>query len=352
MASSLSSPIKPVRSSANRQRWYNTKQFRRFRRHPLAIIGTSLIVFFALLAIFAPVITAPTIAERIRGHTCARDLGLERDEVGVGQLRNPFGIMFWRAIVVPPQSCMQLPRVSFSSAPVAPSAEYPFGALPGGYDIYYGVVWGARMAFILGITISFVNFVLGLIFGGLAGYFGGRVDGLIMRVGEAIQAFPALIFAIVFVAIFGRSLVNTLIAFSIVGWVFYARIIRGDILRVKQFEFVDGARAIGASHWRIFFKHVLPNALSSLIVVVSLDIGAIVLTSATLAFLGLGGQVGAADWGQMVEFARVYFLGPPNDPLKFWYVSFFPCTAVLLFTLSWNFLGSAYRDAFDVQVNG
>ncbi|MGL4610695.1 MAG: ABC transporter permease [Trueperaceae bacterium] len=349
MASATSPLATPVRSSGAGKRWYNTRQFRRFRKHPLSIIGFVILFVFIFLAIFAPVITAPIIAERIRGHNCARDLGLERGEAGIGQLRNPLGSTFWRALIVPPQSCMQLPRKGFAQTPTAPSADNPFGLLPGGYDIYYGIIWGTRMAFILGILIALFDFLLGLTIGGIAGFFGGRVDSFLMRIGEGVQAFPALIFAIVFVAIFGRSLMNTLIALSLVGWVSYARIIRGDILRVKQQDFVDGARALGASQWRVFFHHILPNAISSLIVVVSLDIGGIVLTSATLAFLGLGGQAGAADWGQMVEFGRQYFLGPASDPLKFWYISFFPCTAVILFTLSWNFIGSAYRESYDIQ---
>jgi peptide/nickel transport system permease protein len=316
----------------------------------LAVTGGALIYFFACLALFAPVITAHTIAERYGGHTCARDLGLERDVAGMAQLRNPLAPVFWRAVVAPSWSCLKMPKVNRSSLPQPPSSQSIFGTLPGGYDIFYGVVWGVRMAFILGILVSAINFVIGFAVGGCAGYDGGRTDTLLMRLGEVVQCLPSLVFAILVVALLGKSLINSLIALSLVGWVGYARIIRGEILRVKQLEFVDGAKALGAGHRRIFFKHIIPNSLNALIVVVSLDIGAIVLAGATLAFVGLGFQVGATDWGQMFEFSRSFFIGPVNEPLKFWYVSFYPGLAILLFTLAWNFLGNAYQDAFDVQL--
>jgi peptide/nickel transport system permease protein len=344
---SLTSQTAQLATSSLQKKGYQSKLFRKFIRHPLGIVGVGLVLLFTFVALLAPVLTAPTIAARSGGHNCARDLGLERGDAGVSQLRNPLAVVFWQAVVTPPWSCLSMPKTNRSPLPQGSSAESPLGTLPGGYDILYGVVWGVRMAFMLGILVSAINFFIGFIIGGLAGYAGGWVDTLLMRVGEVVQGLPSLVFAILFLALLGRGVVNSIIALSLVGWVGYARIIRGDILRVKQLDFVDGARAIGAGHWRVFFKHVVPNSLNSLIIVVSLDIGAIVLTGATLGFVGLGFQIGAADWGQMFEFSRSFFIGPPNEPFKFWFVSFYPGLVMLLFTLAFNFIGTAYQDVLE-----
>jgi peptide/nickel transport system permease protein len=221
------------------------------------------------------------------------------------------------------------------------------GISANGYDIYYGVVWGTRMAFYVGVLVSAISFTIGIIVGGLAGYFGGWLDNILMRITDTVYAFPNIVLAAVFVVVFGPSLTNALVALALVGWPTYARLLRGEILRVRQLEYVDGAKAMGAKNWRIFFKHVLPNSIGSLIIIASLDIGAVVLVAATLAFLGLGAEVGTADWGQMVSFARGFIQGSPGDPFRYWYISFWPGIAIVLFTLAWNLLGDAYRDIFD-----
>jgi peptide/nickel transport system permease protein len=345
----MTESLPTLTNKTTKRRWHIAPRLLKLLRHPLAVLGLLLLISFAVVALIAPVITASTIAERVGGHTCGRDLGIERGDAGEAQLRNPLTPQFWRAIFLPPASCLTMPKVTSSRLPQPPSTERLFGTLPGGYDILYGVVWGIRTAFMLGVLVSLINFVIGFIIGGCAGYFGGRTDALLMRFAEVVQAFPSLVFAILFVALCGRSLINSLIALSLVGWVSYARIIRADILRVKQQEFVDGARALGANRWRIFFKHIIPNSLNSLIVVVVLDISSIVLTGATLAFVGLGFREGAADWGQMFAFSRSYFLGPTTEPLRFWYVSFFPGIAMTLFALSFNLIGNAYQEVFDVR---
>ncbi|HER20474.1 MAG TPA: hypothetical protein ENO14_05455, partial [Chromatiales bacterium] len=163
-------------------RWWQSKAMRRFRKNPLAIAGVVLLIFYIGIAVFAPAITAPTIAERERGHTCARDLDLPRDaEEAVAALRNPFGGHFWKAIVAPPQSCLRIPRVSFSPIPQPPQEAHPMGIASGGYDIFYGVIWGARMAFYVGILVSAISFGIGIVIGGAAGFLGGWVDDVLMR---------------------------------------------------------------------------------------------------------------------------------------------------------------------------
>jgi peptide/nickel transport system permease protein len=329
-------------------RWWQSKAMRRFRRNPLAIAGVALLIFYVGIAVFAPVITAGTIAERERGHTCARDLDLPRDGAeATAALRNPLAAPFWKAIVAPPQSCLRIPRVSFSPIPQPPSEGHPMGIASGGYDIFYGVIWGARMAFYVGILVSAISFGIGIIIGGAAGFLGGWVDDVLMRFTGVIFAFPNLILAAIFVTIFGPSLTNSLVALAIVGWTNYARLFRGDILRVRNLDFVDAARGLGASRLRTFFRHVFPNSIGSLIIVASLDIGAVVLVASTLAFLGLGAEIGTADWGQMVSFARGYIQGAPGEPFKYWYISWWPGVAIVVFVLAWNLLGDAYRDVFD-----
>ncbi|AEB10786.1 ABC transporter permease [Marinithermus hydrothermalis] len=328
-------------TKGKRERWYQSKVFKRFRRNPLALVGASILVVYVLIAIFAPVITADRM-----GRACLRDLGLSRQEA-VTELRNPLSGHFWKAIVAPPESCYTIPRAGYSPVPKPPSAKYPLGVSGGGYDILYGVVWGTRTAFYIGVLVTAISLGIGILVGGLAGFFGGRVDTLLMRFTDVIFAFPNLVLAMVIVSVMGRSLTNIMIAIALVGWPTYARILRGDILKTKALDFVDAAHALGAGPMRIFFKHVLPNSIGPLIIVASLDIGAVVLTAAALSFLGLGADVGYADWGQMINFARGWIQGPPGQPFAYWYVSFWPGLVIVLFVLGWNLLGDAVRDALD-----
>lgn len=333
---------------AKKTHWYNSKTFKRFRRNPLALIGAFILIGYLLVAVFAPQLTA----ERLE-RSCVRDLQPNRDarDTLAQDVRNPLKFMFWRAIIWAPGSCFSVPRQSFIQEPTPPSSDYPLGLTGGSYDIYYGVVWGARSAFYIGVLVTVISLVIGIIVGGAAGYFGGWLDGLLMRFTDTIYAFPNLILAMVFATIFGASLRNVMIAIAIVGWPSYARILRGDILRVRAQDFVDGARSLGARGPRLFWRHILPNAIGSLIIVASLDIGAVVLTAAALSFLGIGADIGFADWGQMINFARAWIQGPPGRPFAYWYVSFFPGLAIVLFVLGWNLLGDAFRDVNDPYSN-
>jgi peptide/nickel transport system permease protein len=168
-----------------------------------------------------------------------------------------------------------------------------------------------------------------------------------MRFTDIVLSLPSLVLALVLITVFGNSIFNLMLAIALTQWPAYARLLRGDILRVKELEYVQSARALGARGPGIIFKHVLPNAISSLLVIASLDIGSVVLVAASLSFLGLGTPVGYADWGQMISFARQGIIGPPGDPFGYWFVSFWPGVTILLFVLGWNLLGDAFRDVFD-----
>ena len=324
------------------ERWYEGRFVKRFRRNPLALIGVFILVAYFLIALLA----APLTKGRLDSG-CLRDLGLSADTVG--RLANPLTPVFWRTVAWPPSECFSIPRVSYSPIPEPPSAEYPFGITSGGYDIFYGVIWGARTAFYIGVLVTSISLLIGTVIGGLAGYIGGSTDDVLMRFTDTILAFPNLIAAMVIATVIGQSLTNVMIALAVVGWPTYARVLRGDILKVKEQEYVSGARALGAGGGRIFLRHILPNALSSLLIVASLDIGAVVLVAATLSFLGLGAEIGFADWGQMVNFARQWIQGPPGEPFGYWYVAFWPGLAIVLFVLGWNLLGDAFRDVSDVR---
>jgi peptide/nickel transport system permease protein len=323
----------------------SSKALRRFLRNPLGWVGGLLLIGFILTAIFAPQITSHQLITT--RNTCVRDLGLGFDNLT--DIRDPTKAVFWRSIVAPPGSCFTIPRISYSPIPTPASEGTFLGTTSGGYDIFYGLVWGARSAFYVGVVVVGIGIIVGIIVGSIAGFFGGWIDNLIMRIIDVIFAIPGLVLAIVIVSILGQSLQNVMIALAVFGWAAYARLLRGDILQVKEREFVDGARALGASNFRLIFRHVLPNSITSLLVIASLDIGSVVLSAAALSFLGLGAPIGFADWGQMINFAREWLQGPPGQPFAYWYVSFWPGLIIVLFVLSWNLLGDAARDVLDVR---
>jgi peptide/nickel transport system permease protein len=276
----------------------------RLKKSPLSIIGITLITFFIILALIAPILAPPTS-------------------------RDPF----------------QIPRDGWKSEPQPPSAKHIFGTLPGQYDIYYGIIWGSRTAFRIGVYVVAAALFIGLIIGIISGYYGGIMDELLMRFTDIILAFPGLILAMALVTALGKSLDNVLLALVLVGWPGYARVIRGEVLRVKQEEYVEAARAAGCSDLRIIFKHIIPNAIYPILIMASLDIGSIVLTAAGLSFLGLGSGEGFADWGQMIGTARAYIGATTIN--KYWFIYTIPGIFIFLFVLGWNLLGDAFRDVLD-----
>jgi len=339
--------VNPQEMKPKRDPWYRSKTFKRFRRNPLAMVGSLLLLGFILVAFLAPAITAPQLANTPSARPCLRDLGVKRSEA-VEVLRNPLNAVFWKAVFAPPKSCYSIPRASFSPLPKPPSKKHPMGLSGGSYDILYGLTWGTRTAFYVGFLVVGISLAIGIVIGGLSGFLGGATDNLIMRVTDVMLSFPRLVYVMIVVVIFGNGLTQVMLALAVVGWAGYARFFRGDILRTKAQDFVDAARALGASPLRIFLKHVFPNAIGTLLILASMDVGAIVLTAAGLSFLGLGAPVGYADWGQMISFARGYILGTAQGtPFDFWYVWIYPTLMLVLFGLAWNLLGDAVRDALD-----
>lgn len=282
------------------------------RKNPLSIIGVTLILIFAIIAIFAPILAPPP-----EGHI------------------DPY----------------QIPRDGFSPVPQPPSEEHIFGTTQGQYDIFYGVIWGTRSAFQVGLIVMGAILVIGILLGSIAGYFGGIVDEFIMRVTDVFLAFPSLILAMAIVVALGPSLNTVILALIAVSWPVYARLIRGDILATREEDYVEAARGVGASNFRIITRHVLPNSIYSALVMASLDIGAIVLAAAALSFLGLGAPEGYADWGQLIQFSRNWIVGTPGNPMAYWFTVVIPGLFILFFVLGWNLLGDAFRDILDPRIS-
>jgi len=284
--------------------------FNKLKKNPLSLAGISLILFFAGIAIFAPQLAPPKYPH------------------------NPYSI----------------PRDGYSATPRPPSPTHPFGTTEGQYDIYYGVVWGTRTAFRIGFMVVGSILVIGIILGSISGYYGGIIDEIIMRIVDAFMSLPTLVLAMALVTALGHTLDNVMKALIIVGWPSYARLLRGEILSLREENYIEAAKAVGCSNLTIIFKHILPNAIYPLLIMASLDIGAMVLTAAALSFLGLGAPIGYADWGQMVSFARNWIVGPPTNPLAYWYTVVTPGLFILFFVLGWNLLGDAFRDILDPKL--
>lgn len=221
-----------------------------------------------------------------------------------------------------------------------PSVHHPFGLDELGRDILSRVLAGAKISLLVGTIVVSISTLIGVLLGSIAGYFGGWIDDLISRGIDVLLAFPGILLAIALVAVLGPSLTNVVLALSVIGWVGYARLVRGQVLRAREFEFVQAARALGASTWRILIRHVIPTTLPAVMVQATLGMAGAILAEAALSFLGLGVQPPTPSWGTMLNGGRLHLLDAPH-------LTIFPGAAIALLVLGFNFLGDGLRDAVD-----
>lgn len=222
-----------------------------------------------------------------------------------------------------------------------PTREHPLGLDDLGRDVLSRIIYGARISMRVGVTVVLISALIGIMIGAVSGYCGGWVDrffsGFLFNV---FLAFPSILLAIAMVAFLGPSLNNLILALSVIGWVGYARLMRGQVLKVREYDFVTAARALGASDVRILLRHILPNAIQPLIVQASLGMAGAVLSEASLSFLGLGVPPPASSWGAMLNDARTYLRAAPH-------LLIFPGLAVMLTVLAFNFVGDGLREWLD-----
>jgi peptide/nickel transport system permease protein len=222
----------------------------------------------------------------------------------------------------------------------APSLSHPFGLDELGRDILARLLTGARISLLVGLAVVSVSSIVGMLLGSIAGYFGGRVDDLISRVVDVLMAFPGILLAIALVAVLGPSLTNVVLALAVIGWVGYARLVRGQALRARELDFVQAARALGASSTRIVLRHVLPTALPAVVVQATLGMAGAIIAEASLSFLGLGVQPPTPSWGTMLDAGRAHLFDAPH-------LTIFPGLSIALLVLGFNFLGDGLRDRVD-----
>lgn len=289
-------PSVPISLRAHRTLWQDA--VRRFFKNRLAVLGLVIVAFFLFLAIFADLI-AP----------------FAYDKANFAQVR-------------------VLPMVN---------PAYPLGTDEIGRDYLSRLIYGARTSMTVGITIQFIALLIGVPLGGLAGYLGGKVDFVITRVIDIMTAFPGLIFAILVISLFGGGMWKVIFALSITSWIGIARLTRAQVLSLREKEYVEAARCLGVTQRGIIFRHLVPNALSPLLVAVSFGIPAAIFGEAGLSFLGIGINDPIPSWGKMVGISGAYVRVS-------WHMALFPTLAIALAMLGFSFVGDGLRDALDPKM--
>ena len=286
-------------------KWTRRKEVaREVFSNPLTVLGMVIIGAFFLMALLAPLLTEPNQPD---AYQSPRD---------------------WANIDSPPGI-----------------DGHVLGTDSQGGDVLYGIIWGSRLSLQLSLTVVGFTLVFGAIIGSIAAMRGGRLDNFLMRLVDVFLSIPELIFALAIAAVLGPSFRNIILALAAVFWVKYARIVRGEIIRIKQAEYVAAARVTGDSTWNIYRKDVLPNAVTPLVVQATLDMGNVVLIGATLSFIGLA-QAGLTEWGAMVSAGQSGLLAGE------WWVSTFAGLAIVLWALAFNLVGDGLRDVLDPKTEG
>jgi peptide/nickel transport system permease protein len=291
------------------------KSVRTVRKSLLAMVGIVLIMIVVIMALAAPLLAPPAN----------------------------------------PNDPLYIPKDFLSPKP--PGAEgHLLGTGFQGADIYYGIIWGARTSINISLFVVLNAAIIGIVLGAISGYYGKRIDDVIMRLTDVFLSIPGLILAMAIATVLSRSIENIMFALILVWWPPYTRLIRGQVLSVRESTFVEAARAIGCKSNRILFRHIVPNSLSPMLVAITMDIGAVVLVAAGLSYLGFGAPTGTAEWGKMVSDGQQYFLSTIEYPAgsgefytPYWMVTF-PGLMIFIFVMGFNLLGDALRDILDPRL--
>lgn len=285
------------------------------RRNPLTILGLLIVTFLLSIALFAPVLAPPP-----------------SNQVDPTRMEEHFDYNF----------DLQPPCYLSCTGESGEKDGYILGSTNKGYDIYYGIVWGSRISLDVAVKVVLTGTFIAAVIGVISGYYGGRTDDLIMRITDVFIAIPGLVLALAIIAVTGnRSIEYLMYALIIVWWPGFTRVIRAEALRIRKLPYVEAAKAAGASDFRVIFKHVLPNCITSIIVIATMDMGGIVLSLAGLGFLGFGGEPDLAEWGKLVSFGQEHLLAGE------WWAFFFPGLAIALWALGFYLLGDGMRDILD-----
>jgi len=234
-------------------------------------------------------------------------------------------------------------KPNYSETLQPPSRGHLFGTDEFGRDVFSRVIYGTRYALLIGLGVVMIEAIIGITAGTIAGYFGGKIDDVIMRIVDVFLSIPTIVLAIALAAALGGGLKNVIIATGLIIWVGFARLVRGEVLKIKQEPYIEAAKAMGINDLKIIFRHVLPNALSPIIVYTTLSMPSAILISAALSFLGLGVQPPTPEWGAMVSEGKA-LLGTA------WWISAFPGLAILMLSLAFNMVGDGLRDALDPKL--
>ena len=287
------------------------RSFKSLVRNPTALAGLMLVIFVVMIGALAPLLAPPSAGDPL----------------------------------LIPKDLLD-PKPPFIKG-------HPLGTGTLGIDMYYGIVWGARTTLTISIFVIMTSAFIGILLGAISGYNGGKIDDFIMRISDVFLSLPGLILAMAVASVLERNIENIMLALIVVWWPSYARLVRAQVLSVRENTYVEAATAIGCKKSRILFRHIVPNSLSPIIVSITMDMGAVALVAAGLSYIGFGVQSGYAEWGRMVSDGQLWFLSIVEYPVGSgvfynpWWVVTFPGIMILLFTMGFSLVGDALRDILD-----